>query len=136
VRDIIFSNERRPGDDYVFPANYNGRGGRKQEDTVTQINRRIKNAKLDPLEHWTLHDLRRTFRTRLGKLCEDKIAELLLGHVTHRPKLKRTYDVNEYMDEMREALLKWEAKLRVILYGPKDPENVVYPEFGERRQSS
>ena len=133
---IIKSNERRPGDDHVFLANESGTGSRKLEDTVTQINRRIKNTGVAPLKHWTLHDLRRTFRTRLAEIgVSDTVAEALLNHVTGRSKIVRTYDRYTYFEEKKQALAKWEAKLRAILYGPEDPENVVYPEFGERRQA-
>jgi len=65
-------------------------------------------------EPWTLHDLRRTVRTGLGKLgVQPHIAEAVLNHLP--PKLIRTYDRNTYAAEKREALDKWAAHLKVAI---------------------
>ena len=66
------------------------------------------------LEHFVNHDLRRTLRTRLSSLrVPDAIAELVIGH--GKRGLQRVYDQHRYIDEMREALTAWEAKLRDIV---------------------
>jgi integrase len=63
---------------------------------------------------WTLHDLRRTVRTGLGKLgVQPHIAEAVLNHLP--PKLIRTYDRNTYADEKRSALDKWASHLKVCI---------------------
>jgi integrase len=63
-------------------------------------------------EPWTVHDLRRTVRTGLGKLgIQPHVAEAVLNHLP--PKLIRTYDRNTYEAEKREALDKWAAHLKV-----------------------
>src|SRR5262249_1638164 len=65
-------------------------------------------------EPWTLHDLRRTVRTGLGKLgVQPHVAEAVLNHLP--PKLIRTYDRNTYAAEKRDALDKWAAHLKVAL---------------------
>ena len=62
-------------------------------------------------EPWVLHDLRRTVRTRLSQLrVSTEVAELVIGHA--RVGLHRVYDQHEFLDERREALELWAAKLR------------------------
>jgi integrase len=66
-----------------------------------------KVAKIAP---WTLHDLRRTFRTNLGRLrVRPDIAERLVNHISARTEMEETYDLYTYLPEMREAMEKWEA---------------------------
>ena len=58
------------------------------------------------IAEFTLHDLRRTCRTGLGALkIAPHIAERILNHA------QEIYDVNDYLDEKREALDKWAAHL-------------------------
>jgi integrase len=71
-------------------------------------------AVLKLVQPWTLHDLRRTVRTGLGKLgIAPHIAEAVLNHLP--PKLIRTYDRNTYADEKRAALDKWASHLKVCI---------------------
>ncbi|HEY7243580.1 MAG TPA: tyrosine-type recombinase/integrase [Xanthobacteraceae bacterium] len=67
-------------------------------------------AKLTP---WTLHDLRRTVRTRLSAITTYEVAELVIGH--GKKGLARIYDQHEYLDEMREALDNWATRLQRIV---------------------
>lgn len=76
-------------------------------------------VKLPP---WVLHDVRRTVRTRLSSLrVPDRVAEMVIGHGAKG--LQRVYDQHRYLDEMREALQQWAARLREIVTPP--PDNVV-----------
>ena len=69
-----------------------------------------------------LHDIRRTVRTRLAGLrVADEVAEMIIGH--GRRGIQRVYDLHQYENEMREALVLWAARLRDIVTPP--PENVV-----------
>lgn len=71
--------------------------------------------KLAPIAAWTLHDLRRTFRTTLGRLkVRPDIAERLVNHVSARTDMEETYDLHLYLEEMREAIEKWEAFVQCI----------------------
>jgi integrase len=66
------------------------------------------------VERWTLHDIRRSVRTRLSALgVPDTVAELVIGHTLHG--LHRVYNVHSYEDEKREALERWAAKLSSIV---------------------
>jgi integrase len=69
------------------------------------------------LPNFTIHDLRRTVRTRLAQLrVPDVVAELVIGH--SRVGLARVYDQHSYGDEVRAALVAWENKLRTIVNPP------------------
>jgi integrase len=68
--------------------------------------------------HWTLHDLRRTFRTNLGRLgVAPHIGERLVNHISARTDMEQVYDLHKYLPEMREAMNRWESHLRTILSG-------------------
>jgi hypothetical protein len=71
---------------------------------------------------WTLHDLRRTFRTNLGKLgVAPHIAERLVNHISARTDMERTYDIYAYLPEMRAAIEKWESHLTALLAADGQP---------------
>jgi integrase len=82
---------------FSVPARNGYSGWSKSKREIDKV------AKLkDP---WTLHDLRRTVRTGLGKLgVQPHVAEAALNHPP--PKLIRTYDRNTYAAEKRDALDK------------------------------
>lgn len=74
------------------------------------------------LKPWVIHDLRRTLRTHLAALrTPDHIAEMVIGH--GRRGIQRVYDQHRYVEEMREALTLWAARLRDIVQPA--PANVV-----------
>lgn len=63
---------------------------------------------------WTLHDIRRTVRTGMGKLgVAPHVAEAVLNHLP--AKLIRTYDRNTYAAEKRAALETWANHLAVAV---------------------
>jgi len=66
------------------------------------------------LEHWVIHDLRRTMRTGLSALpIPDNVRELMIAHA--QPGLKKTYDRYAYVEEKRRGFGLWEAHLRGIV---------------------
>jgi integrase len=86
---------------------------------LEEMGRADHSAKLIP---FVIHDLRRTVRTRLSSLrVPDPVAEMVIGH--GRKGLQRVYDQHKFVDEMREALEAWNARLRAIVNPP--PANVV-----------
>lgn len=95
----------RRGSDYLFPSRtsierpFNGWSKCKNElDELASI------------PHWTLHDIRRTFRTNLGRLkVRPDIAERLVNHASARTEMEETYDLYTYLPEMRDAMERWEA---------------------------
>ncbi len=78
--------------------------------------------KLSGVQDWVLHDLRRTARTHFSALpVQDMARELVIAHA--RPGLHKVYDLHAYLDEKRECLELWEARLRGIL-APKPPAEI------------
>ncbi len=76
----------------------------------------MKNFKMD---HWSMHDLRRTARTNFSSFTAPHIAEKMLGH-----KLSGVwaiYDKHEYIEEQRIAYEAWLSRLDAIATG----DNVV-----------
>ena len=63
------------------------------------------------LAPWVNHDLRRTVRSGLSALkVAPHVAEAVLAHKP--PGIVGTYDVHSYLDEKREALELWAARLQ------------------------
>lgn len=76
------------------------------------------------LEAWSLHDIRRTARTRFGKIgIKPHVAELVLGHAAHKTGIVGTYDHHDYADEIADALARWATTLTGII-NPPDRSNV------------
>jgi integrase len=74
----------------------------------------------EPMEDWTLHDLRRTARTLLARAgVRDDIAERCLGHVIKG--VEKVYNRHAYLDEKRAA---FEALALLISRILKPSENV------------
>lgn len=122
VVDILKSLPQYPSGKYVFSAN----GGRKHVNGLSKAKARlarIMREKLDgELPDFILHDIRRTFRTRLAELkVSPHIAEAAYGH--GKKGIERVYNQYEYQPEIRDAMDAWAIRLRDILEPP--PENVV-----------
>lgn len=66
---------------------------------------------------WTLHDLRRTLRTRWAELgIPREVAERYINHVSGvHSGIVAVYDRYSYMNEMRAAVEKWEQYLSRLL---------------------
>src|SRR6516162_7409740 len=104
---ILKNIPRRARRDYVFGLGQGGYSGWSKAKAVLDKRASLK-------EPWTLHDLRRTVRTGLGKLgVQPHIAEAVLNHLP--PKLIRTYDRNTYAAEKRDALDKWASHLKTVV---------------------
>jgi hypothetical protein len=80
-----------------------------------------QSVKLAP---WKNHDIRRTVRSNLSRLrVSEEAREAVLAHV--RPGIKGVYDHYDYLDEKREALDLWAARLRSISESGAAKENVI-----------
>lgn len=74
------------------------------------------------LPHFVQHDVRRTVRSQLSRLkVAEEVREAILAHA--RPGIKKVYDIHDYVDEKREALELWGARLREIV--TPLPDNVI-----------
>ncbi|MDR7219871.1 integrase arm-type DNA-binding domain-containing protein [Aminobacter aminovorans] len=87
----------------------------------------LRKAQTDAtLVDFVYHDVRRTVRTRLSALRVNRdVAELVIGH--GKKGLDRVYDQHEFVDEMREALDRWAAKLADIVKPPKGDNLIQFP---------
>jgi integrase len=74
-------------------------------------------AEKSPVNPWTLHDLRRTFATSLAALGTPiHVTEKLLNHVSGQISgVAAIYNRHAYLDEMRQAIEKWEDRLATLL---------------------
>ena len=110
--DLLRSVPRRAGREYVF----GGRGGAFSAWSYSTIalNSRITEAEGKPLAHWTLHDLRRTLRTGLGRLgVAPHIAELVINHV--KGGVEAIYDRYRYQPEIKAALALWATHMLALV---------------------
>ena len=71
---------------------------------------------LSGISNWRLHDLRRTFRTKLSewKCCDSDTAERLIGHKVGS-EVSRIYNRYEYLEEKREAMERYTAHLQLVI---------------------
>jgi len=124
----------QPNDDHVFRRSRRRKKlpGLNLRSTHEIIDQRIAEAGDIPPPHWTIHDIRRTFRTKMAQLgIIPDVAEALVGHVGHRSKLVRTYNRYKYWPEKKLALAKWEDHLRAIIDGTA--EKIAHANFGQRK---
>jgi integrase len=64
---------------------------------------------LSGVTNWTLHDLRRTFRSNMARLgVAPHIAERLVNHISAQTDMERVYDQYKYLPEMRLAMQTYE----------------------------
>jgi integrase len=88
-----------------------------------KLDTRLAEGAGKPLPHWTLHDLRRTMRTGLGRLgVPPHIAELAINHV--KAGIVAVYDRYRYEPEIADALVQWAEHVMAVAEGRrrKPPE--------------
>jgi integrase len=78
-------------------------------------------AKAGKIEHWTLHDLRRTAATRMAELgVQPHIIEAVLNHVSgHQGGVAGIYNRATYDKEKRDALNLWAEHVVALVEGRK-----------------
>jgi integrase len=97
--DILKSIPRREGRDYLFGQRG---GGYSRWSFYTTV---LRN-RLGDMPAFRLHDLRRTFRTGLGRLgIPSHVAELAINHT--RQGIQAVYDRHTYEREIGQALALW-----------------------------
>jgi integrase len=98
----------RFGGDHLFTTTF----GQKPVWMGSKVKAQV-DAHMGNPPHWTNHDIRRTVRSGLSRLkISEEAREAVLAHV--RPGIKGTYDRYEYLDEKREALELWAARVLEI----------------------
>jgi integrase len=113
VSAILATIPRRNSTDLLFPS-------RDSEERPISGWSKFKaqiSALIPKVEGWTLHDLRRTFRSKHGEIGTDRtIAERLIGHAAGvTTDVETIYDRWTYMPQMREAIERFEKHLDILL---------------------
>jgi len=117
ISKSILENHSKSQHTFLFPA-------RNFSKSATTFNGWSKSKaaldKLSHVEHWTLHDLRRTFATKLADLrTPPHVIERLLNHASGTISgVAAVYNRATYMPEMRAAIEAYEAHLKTILNLP------------------
>jgi integrase len=65
------------------------------------------------MQHWSLHDLRKTARTNWSRLTQPHVAEIMLGHKL--PGVWQVYDHHLYLEEQAIAYKEWWARLGALM---------------------
>ncbi|MFU2315664.1 tyrosine-type recombinase/integrase [Rahnella sp. PCH160] len=106
IRDFITElNKNTKNTGYVL-------GTLKKSEAVSQTGRQM-HKRLEQVEPWTLHDLRRSLATKLNELgIAPHVVEQLLGH--SMPGVMAIYNRSQYLTEKLDALNKWIERLDVL----------------------
>jgi integrase len=108
--DIIASVPRMLGRQQLFGTRGTGFGGwsRCKEDLDKRCG----------VTDWHVHDLRRTFSTRLHDLgVAPHVVEQILNHQSHRGQVGGRYNKSLYEREVRAALALWSDYIRTLAAG-------------------
>jgi integrase len=86
-------------------------GGKSASSNFAKVKRELD--RLSGVTNWTIHDIRRTVRSKLAELgVPREVARKVLNH--EDGKVDRIYNRHEYLAEKREALERWEKSLTQI----------------------
>jgi integrase len=98
------------GNDYYFPTAAGG-------PFCAWGKNKIKLDKLCGVRNWTLHDIRRTVRTKLSEwgCCDDATGERILAHISSESRVSRIYNRWKYFPQMKAALELYEQKLAALI---------------------
>lgn len=95
--------------------------GEMKESSAVSAWGRLVWKRLGHVEPWSLHDIRRTFATKLNDLgVAPHVVEQLLGHIM--PGVMAVYNLSQYMPEKLEALNMWCERLKLLA---GEHENVI-----------
>ena len=122
--DVLKDLPRFETGDALFSFNFGKTAVRPHSfsNIKEQLDALMREELTGPLPDFVNHDVRRTVRTHLSALrISEEVREAVLAHV--RPGIKGAYDHYQYLDEKREALTLWNARLRSIVEPP--PANVL-----------
>jgi len=84
------------------------------EKAKVALDRKVAELRGKPIEHWTLHDLRRTARSILSRYVTPDIAERVLAHAIDG--VRAHYDLYGYEKEKRAALEALAGHINRVLH--------------------
>jgi integrase len=115
--DILKGLPRIKGNPYVFGVEHNGE--HKPLNSFSQRKGELEELMPHKIRPWTLHDLRRTARTRLEDIgVDDQTGEVVLGHAL--PGVKRTYIRSNFKEKRADALLRLSQHITHVVGLPPD----------------
>jgi integrase len=128
---------RRVGSEFVFGEGEGGFSGwSKAKDALDSKIAELNGG--EPIDHWVLQDLRRTFNT-LGvdhAGIEDTTADICLHHVGEAKKgVKGTYNHAHHLDKKHAAMKAWAAFIDKVVHGKRDFVVVETPAEGMSERS-
>ena len=111
---LVQAMELSEGSEYLFTADGSDRplGETSHLTMPNNIFQWLKRHKNIDMEHWSVHDLRRTMRTNMSTIAQPHICEIMLGHAL--PKIWGTYDKHDYLDDQAVAYEEWLNRLKLI----------------------
>lgn len=117
----IFEKVPRQGE-YLFPASRDHVRGKPTAAFNGWTNCKAAFDKKCKIAPWRLHDLRRTFATNMAALrVAPHVVEKMLNHSSGTISgVAAIYNRFQYVDEMRQAVGLWEARLAVVLNSSSD----------------
>lgn len=114
------------GSPYLFPARLIRQGQRFGHVSPDTLNLALTRLELGDIDHFTVHDMRRTARTHLSILgVHSDIAERALNHTIKG--MEANYNQYQFLRERKEALDKWADYLERCANGQH--YNVIHGKF-------
>ena len=112
--DILRAAPKREDRKFVFGGGSTGFNAWSYATAAMHV--RIVQSEGRTLPHWTLHDLRRTCRTGMGKLgIAPHIAERVLNHI--KGGVEAIYDRHRYEADIKSALEIWANHVLAVAEG-------------------
>lgn len=102
--------ETHENDTLLFPGERRGKAFNTWSKTKKSLD------KLSGATGWTLHDLRRTFSTRLNAFTPPHVVEKIINHLSGTISgVSAVYNHHAYAEERRAAVTEWERRLLAIV---------------------
>jgi integrase len=114
----VIAAQPRHSDEFVF-VSLTGRPFRSFARCKILLDEAIAKTGGKPLNHWTIHDLRRTAATMMAEIdIQPHIIEAVLNHVSgHKAGVAGIYNRANYEAEKRTALCRWAEHVTAIVEG-------------------
>jgi integrase len=105
---------------FLFPAKL-----KDTHITGTSIDHAVRRSHFDGVKPWTPHDIRRSTSSHLTALGISRLVVSKILNHSENNSVTAIYDRHSYDNEKRHALETWAQKLKEIIYGVDQVNNVV-----------